>query len=116
MKTITLTQEEYQKQRAFCYNDNKVFEKHLKQQLQNYSVCKDHNGKCYERFTKAKLMLEKLQFEKYDLSSIELDGKGVDRFVTYIEYQDGNPLTVEELDELQDNDELHQRLIECKFI
>lgn len=116
MKTITLTPEEFEQQRSFCYNDDSVFEAHLKQQIQNYSVCKDHNVKCYERFTKAELMLSKLEFEKYNINSIEIEGKGVDRFICYIEFKDGTPLNEKQMDDLLDNSKLHENLILAKLL
>jgi hypothetical protein len=50
--------------------------------------------------------------KKYCRNSMVLDGKGVDRYIIYIEYKDGTPLTDEELDNLLHKDRVHDLLIE----
>lgn len=101
MKTVTVTQEEYNGWLKDCYNDKVKFEADLRKTISLYGPIKDKNVKAYERYTKAKLMLGKLTFEKYDVKSIEIDGKGVDRYITYMEYKDGTPLNTEELEGLE---------------
>lgn len=49
--------------------------------------------------------------KKYDLNSIVLAGKGVDRYIDYLEYKDGTPLTESEIESILDNYELHAYLI-----
>ncbi len=61
---ITVTQEEFEKTRSSCYNDNSIFEDLLKYRIKKYGPVKDHNPKCYERFKKAEIMLKKLEIEK----------------------------------------------------
>jgi len=54
-------------------------------------------------------------FNKYSINSIVLEGKGVDRFISYMEKEDGTPLTEEEMDNLHHDSVLHSELIQAKL-
>lgn len=56
----------------------------------------------------------KPQFEDFFLNSIELEGKGVDKYVNYVEWKDGTPLTDEEMDNLLNDTDLHSDLVTYK--
>lgn len=56
-------------------------------------------------------------YNRYTYNSIVTEGKGVDRYIVEIEFKDGTPLTVEQIEYLQDHFyEDHAELIECKYI
>ncbi len=56
-------------------------------------------------------------YNRYTYNTIETEGKGVDRYITYMEFKDGTPLTLEQLDYLSDHFyEDHGELIECKYL
>lgn len=56
----------------------------------------------------------KPQFEDFFLNSIELEGRGVDMYVNYVEWKDGTPLTDEEMDDLHHDSKLHSDLVTYK--
>ena len=55
-------------------------------------------------------------FNRYSLNSIVTEGSGVDRFITYMEKEDGTPLTEQEMDSVLDDYKLHQDLMASKFL
>lgn len=54
--------------------------------------------------------------KKYNEHSIQLQGKGVDRYIDYIEWENGEPLTDDEIEDLKHNQELHSLLIQQYFL
>lgn len=49
--------------------------------------------------------------KRYDLSTAVTAGKGVDRYLDYLEYKDGTPLTFEEIEEIKANYKLQDYII-----
>lgn len=61
-------------------------------------------------------LLKQTLFNRYSLNSIQTEGKGVDRYISYMEHKDGTPLTEEELDDITHNHDLHQDLLSAKLL
>lgn len=61
--------------------------------------------------TKTSHLTVVMQAKKYDLKTVQTEGKGVDRYLSYLEYKDGTPLTESEIEEIKHHSELHSYLI-----